>query len=145
MSVQEKFQHYHASTHYLSIRGWWCLFLYQTNTLISQILKEQFTSRHVAPFQNIIMAPVQPGCVFPPQCFMLTVEATCTNYQHVHMTNFGSMPRCTALGASMVTITPPISIPICIQRDNRLDNNYPWNISMSSTLWKIIIKTSLSH
>lgn len=60
-------------------------------------LKEQFTMRHVAPFQNITMTPVQPCFTFP-QCFKLSVEATYTNYQLVYMTNYGSITRCTALG-----------------------------------------------
>ena len=82
-------------------------FSLQTNTLVfysASSLRQQSTDRHVAPLWQIILISSKPVFALSPEHCVLSGEATNTNFI------FCGLTRPTALEASMMTITPPMTM-----------------------------------
>jgi hypothetical protein len=72
------------------MRRWWGpLFLDQHTELdvySASSLKQQSAGREVAPLEHIILIPSQPLFALPPECCVLSGEATNTNFIVFDMT-----------------------------------------------------------
>jgi hypothetical protein len=55
-------------------------------------LKQQSAGRHVAPLEHIILIPNQPVFALSPECYMLSGEATNTNFIVFGLTQLGLEP-----------------------------------------------------
>ena len=94
--IQQYFSYIMATTSSFSMRWWWGPLCSRQTRWVgfysASSLKQNSTGRHIALLRHIILVPSQPVFALTPYCYVLSEEATNTNFKVVGLTCPGLEP-----------------------------------------------------